>query len=320
MNILNKISGIEAIDKKKIIFDTDLALGEPNKDVDDGLALIMALNSPEIQIMAISAVFGNTKVNNAEKNIHTVLHLFSKEISFPEIILGASNRFDWENRNSLEGISRMAQIIQQYPSEITIVAIGPLTNIALLFHHHPETISLVKELVIMGGSINKWEFNFANDPNATDFVLKLPIPTTVCGYETCCAQKFTNYYYKQLQEKNTPRSRYLTQEIYSWFKLNWKSPQKIHLGRGFYPFDPTAIAYLLQPDLFKGILIPVSHDTVLPTVTGSTGFKFSLNTRVDKVKWAERKSTSLQDKKIWVNWILKIKSKAFMELLMSRLV
>ncbi|MHA1673377.1 MAG: nucleoside hydrolase [Promethearchaeota archaeon] len=317
---MSKISSKKTTNIKKIIFDTDLALGERNKDVDDGLALIMALNSPEIEIVAVSAVFGNTKVKNAEKNIHTVLNLFSGEIALPEIILGASNRYDWDKKISLEGISRMAQIIQKHPSEITIVAIGPLTNIALLFHHHPETISLVKELVIMGGSINKWEFNFANDPNATDFVLKLPIPTTICGYETCCAQKFTKFHYEKLEENNTPRSRFLTQEIYSWFKLNWKSPQKLHLGRGFYPFDPVAVAYLLKPELFKGVLIPVYHDSIPSTFKGSTNFKFSLNTRIDKVKWAERRSASQQDKETWVNWTLRIESDEFMELLLRRLV
>ena len=160
---------------------------------------------------------------------------------------------------------------------------------------------------------------FANDPNATDFVLQLPISTTICGYETCCAQKFTEDHYQQLQEKNTPISRYLSHEIYSWFKLNWKNPQNLHLGRGFYPFDPTAIAYLLKPELFQGLLIPVVHDTVPSTFKGSTKFKFSLKTRVDRFKWAKRRDLSSQEKKTWVNWTLKIKSKEFMDLLMSRL-
>lgn len=316
---MNNLSNREGQFVHKIIFDTDLSLGESNKDVDDGLALIMALNSPEIQIIAISAVYGNTSQQNAFQNAKNLQKLYPKESSYPEIIAGASERDDWVNHKLLAGITRLAQIIKINPSELTIVAIGPLTNIALLFYHFPETIHLVKNLIIMGGSINKWEFNFANDPNATNFVLQLPVPTTICGYEVCCAQKFTNIQYRQLQKKNSSRARYLTKEIYSWFKLNWKSPQKLHLGKGFYPFDPTAIAYLLKPDLFKGILLPVSHDTITNTFQGSTKFKFSLHTRVDRTQWDQRHNLSLTEKKSWVNWTLKINSQEFMDLLLSRL-
>ncbi len=319
MNLLQKTSSSAISVPKKIIFDTDLSLGEPNKDVDDGLALIMALNSPEIHIMAISAVYGNTSMKNAQKNCHDLLNLYSLDVPNPEILAGATDRRAWEEKEVLSGITRMAQIIQDNPSEISIVAIGPLTNIALLFHHYPETMPLVKNLIIMGGSINKWEFNFANDPNATDFVLPLPLPTFICGYETCCAQKFTQHHYRQLQGKSTPRSRYLTHEIYSWFKLNWKNLQKLHLGRGFYPFDPTAIAYLLKPGIFQSILIPATHDTISSDFQGATRFKFTLKTRVDRGKWAQRKVLTPQEKKTWVHWTLKIDSQKFMELLLSRL-
>lgn len=319
MNLLGKTSSSAIIVQQKIIFDTDLSLGEPNKDVDDGLALIMTLNSPEIHIVAIFAVFGNTSLKKAEKNIHDLLNLYSIETFYPEIITGATDRSDWEKKKVSSGITRMAHIIQENPSEISIVAIGPLTNIALLFYKYPETMSLVKNLIIMGGSINKWEFNFANDPNATEYVLHLPIPTFICGYEVCCAQKFTRDHYRQLQEKSTLRSRYLTHEIYSWFKLNWKNPQKLHLGRGFYPFDPTAIAYLLKPELFQGILIPATHDTVPSDFQGATRFKFALKTRVDRVQWAQRKVLTPQEKQTWVHWALKIDSQKYMKLLLSRL-
>ena len=316
---MSKITSSDFPQQHKIIFDTDLSMGEPNRDVDDGLALILALNSPEIKIMALSAVFGNTTVIKAEKNIRDLLQLYPNEAYYPEIIVGASDRNAWEKRSSIRGISRMAQIIHQHPSEITIVAIGPLTNIALLFHHYPETRSQVKELIIMGGCINKWEFNFANDPNATDYVLQLPIPTTVCGYETCCAQKFTDHHYQLLREKKTPRAKYLMKEIYSWFKLNWKNPQKLHLGRGFYPFDPTAIVYLLYPEFFKGIMIPATHDMIPSDYQRETKFKFALKTRVDRTKWARRHKLSPLKKKKWVNWTLKIDSKEFMEVLLARL-
>ncbi len=91
----------------------------------------------------------------------------------------------------------MAQIIHQHPSEISIVAIGSLINIVLLFHYFPETRSQVKELIIIGGCINKWVFIFANDPNATDCILQLPISTSIKKFKSFLSEKIL--FYNKLQ-------------------------------------------------------------------------------------------------------------------------
>ncbi len=300
----------------RVIIDTDLALSEKGKDVDDGLAVIMALNSPELDVIAISGVYGNTKLENVSKNVPRLLALFPEKENLPEYIEGAAGYEDWKLKSKLPGIARMAEVIKAN-APVTVVPIGPLTNIALLLYFYPDVIDYIEELVVMGGSLNKWEFNFANDPPATDFVLKSALPTTICGYETCMAQKFTKAHYKLLKTKKTPRSDYLVKNIKGWLKLN-SIVKKKGEERGFYPFDPTAIAYVIRPDLFESELLPVSHTNI--DKGKHRKLDFSSITVMDEEMKAMKAELSEQELKTWVNWTLQIKSSKFMELLMERLV
>jgi non-specific riboncleoside hydrolase len=293
----------------KIIIDTDLAMGEFAKDVDDGLALIMALNSPEVDVVAISGVYGNTKLKNVSKNVPKLLEMFPEKSEIPEYIEGASSYIDWREKKELPGIVRLREIITEN-APITLVPIGPLTNIALLFHFYPELLSngSIDKLVIMGGALDKWEFNFANDPSATNYVLNLPITSVICGYEVCMAQKFTREHYNQVKEKNTPRSNFIIKEIKSWLKLN----EIFGKGniKGFYPFDCVAISYVIQPDLFI-------ESEEIPVYSTNTHKKRPW--KLDFSTKTYRKEKKSAKKETWVTWTKKIDSKSFMKLLMQRL-
>lgn len=293
---------------KRIIIDTDLALGEFLKDVDDGLAITMALNSPELDVVAISGVYGNTSLKNVSKNVPELLSRFPEKQNLPEYIEGASSYIDWRNKVKLPGISRMREVIEKN-APITLAPIGPLTNIALLFYHFPEILEnkWVEELVIMGGALDSWEFNFANDPAATQFVLDLSIPTVVCGYETCMAQKFTREHYEILKKKDTLRTRLMVKEIKGWLKMNeliFRSKPK-----GFYPFDTIAITYLLNPDLFKSDKISVYSTNV----DKKRYKKFDFSTKT------HQRDNSTDDTGSSVFWTKKINSEAFLRLLIDRL-
>lgn len=302
---------------KTIIIDTDLAMGEFGKDVDDGLALIMALNSPELNLIAISGVYGNTKLKKVSENVPKLLSMFPDKSPIPQYVEGASSNKDWREKTKLAGISRLREIIEQN-APIIVVPIGPLTNIALLFHHYPEILlnKWVEKLVIMGGCLDKWEFNFANDPAATEYVLNLSIPTVICGYETCMAQKFTREHYNLLKLKRTPRSEFIVKKIKAWLKINELGSKNGDL-KGFYPFDPVAIAYMLRPDMFESDKIPVSSTNV--DKKKYRKLDFSSISYKNQNLWEKREKLSDPEKHSWVDWTMKIDSEKFMELLMERL-
>jgi non-specific riboncleoside hydrolase len=283
--------------------------------VDDGLALIMALNSPELKIISISGVYGNTKLKNVSKNVPRLLSLFPELTSKPEYIEGASSYKDWQKKTDLPGIARMYELIKTQ-APVTLVPIGPLTNIALLFHQYPDVIQYIEEMVIMGGCLNKFEFNFANDPDAADFVLNFPLPKVVCGLEVCCAQRFTKAHLKQVEARNTARSKYITSGIQGWLKFN-SLFSKLGGDRGFFPFDPTAIAYLLQPDLFTLELFPIS----VMGKSKSRIWKFDLTNKaiIDKNRMHLADNITDNQKKSWVRWAQTIQSHEFMNLLLDRL-
>ncbi|MHA1110916.1 MAG: nucleoside hydrolase [Promethearchaeota archaeon] len=301
----------------RIIIDTDLALGEFMKDVDDGLAIVMALNSPELNVVAISGVYGNTTLKKVSGNVPRLLSRFPEKEKLPEYIEGAESYRDWMKKTKLPGITRLRKVVEEN-APVTMVPIGPLTNIALLFYHYPEILknNWVEKLVIMGGCLDKWEFNFANDPASTDYVLQLPIPTVICGYETCMAQKFTRDNLTALELKKTSRSNPMIKEIKGWLKLN-EMVMKKGESRGFYPFDPVAIAYVLRPDLFESDKIPVTSTNV--DKKKYKKFDFSTKTYVNQDVLDQKESLSDSEKLSWVDWTMKIDSDKFMELLMERL-
>lgn len=294
-----------------IVIDTDLALGEFGKDVDDGLALIMALNSPEIEVGAVTGVYGNTRWEHVYKHLRHLRDMFPVEKRFP-IWMGARGPQDFKEMSHLTGIDHLAHFIREHPHDVTLVPIGPLTNIALLFSSHPDVVPLVRELVIMGGKVNAFEFNFGNDGPATDAVLQAPIPKFIAGIEVCTAQRFTTAHYALLRTRDTPRTRYLLQGIRNWLWIN-RLASAGSLGRGgFFPFDPTAIAYLIRPAIFKSIRVPARH---VHKYKGPFFWRYGgAWTYLDKQAWQAQKVEPW-----WSRWGWRIDSVAFLDLLLERL-
>ncbi len=271
----------------------------------------MALNSPELEVGAITGVYGNTRWEHVRHNLNRLRSLFPDHPQFP-IWMGARNPADFANKNRLPGISRLASFIKEHPHQATLVCIGPLTNAALLFHFFPETVSLLSELVIMGGYLNHFEFNFGNDGAATDVVLQAELPKFISGFEVCLKQKFTTAHYDKLREHSTPRTRYLLQGLRTWLWINRLTSAGSLSKGGFYPFDPTAIAYLIRPDLYHSVQIPARH---VHKNKGPLPWRSSKAwTYVDKTAWETRRKETW-----WSNWALRINSTAFLDLLLERL-
>lgn len=190
---------------KPIIFDVDTG-------IDDALAMAYALNSPELEILGFTTCFGNVPVEEAARNTLAVVEKLGKHVPvflgaeksltrgmkerYPKHIHGEDglgNTLDEDPTRTVEAESATDFIIDQVkklPNEITIIAVGPLTNLALAVNKFPEIVSLVKEVVIMGGAVYVpgnvtpyGEANIVSDPEAADCVFQSGLPVTLVGLD-----------------------------------------------------------------------------------------------------------------------------------------
>ncbi|XP_050454144.1 uncharacterized protein LOC126852902 [Cataglyphis hispanica] len=172
---------------RKMIIDTDAG-------ADDALAIMLALlyetKTHDIEILAITATYGNTYLNNVEQNVLKTLTIANR--SDIPVYSGAQkpliNMYESTDYFGKDGFGDfnftktitakvdkskhasvlLVELVKQYPGEITIVTLGPLTTIAIAIALEPNFLHLVKQHVIMGSSVdsNKIEFNFKNDPES----------------------------------------------------------------------------------------------------------------------------------------------------------
>jgi inosine-uridine nucleoside N-ribohydrolase len=197
----------------RLIIDCDPAFGIPGADIDDCLAIALALRSPDVVVDAITVVAGNVGVGRGEQAARRLLELAGR--SDIPVYLGAARPLiepDEAWRSELDGrggrstavrlwkgvesvpeigireasIPAAAAIIErvmQAAGEMTVVAIGPLTNIAIALSLEPRLAGALKSLVVMGGAIHVTgsanELNFGYDPEAANIVLTSGAPVTV---------------------------------------------------------------------------------------------------------------------------------------------
>lgn len=209
---------------KKVIFDTD-------PGTDDALALMLALNSPELDLRAITVVPGNVTASQGLENALRMVSLANR-CDIP-VAAGAQHPLFqklitaefWHGKNGLGNIELPAskcqvashfgpdliiQMVHAAPHEITLVPVGPLTNIALAVLKDPSIVPLVKEVILMGGSIAggnvnaSAEANIYNDPEAAQIVFQAGWPLTMVGLDVGDKTLFSKKYLDQLSQTHGP--------------------------------------------------------------------------------------------------------------------
>lgn len=176
---------------ERVLLDVDLAMGAPGSDIDDGFALALALADSEIELELVTTVNGNTDADTATALTLELLHRLGR----PDVpvVRGATRPLvrprarqgslpaDVPAREAKEGTAAQAMVdlVRANPGEITVVAVGPLTNVALAMRLDPGFAGALKSLVIMGGVFEgqtnnaamPGEFNIWCDPEAAAVVL-----------------------------------------------------------------------------------------------------------------------------------------------------
>ncbi|GHO89745.1 nucleoside hydrolase [Dictyobacter formicarum] len=250
----------------RIILDTD-------PGIDDALALFLALSSPEIQLEAITTVTGNVDVEHTTYNALALLTLTGRT-DIPvargsrEPLVG--NRLHASHVHGEHGVGQALlpqpniQPVEQHaveliiekimgnPGEITLVEIGPLTNLALALHREPRIAQAVREVVIMGGALltpgnvtPSAEFNIYADPHAAHVVLKAGWPIRMVTLDTTNRTPLTQAQAMEFAQGESAIKTCIRQMFAHYFDIY----APLYGQPDFHMHDPLCLASVFQPDL-----------------------------------------------------------------------
>ncbi|HDX8642390.1 pyrimidine-specific ribonucleoside hydrolase RihA [Aeromonas dhakensis] len=261
---------------------------------DDAIALILALASPELKVLAVTTSAGNQTPDKTLNNALRILTLLGRD-DIP-VATGAPKPLAREliiadnvhGESGLDGpklpdpafapvamtaLELMASCLRESPEPVTLVPTGPLTNIALLLAAHPELKSKIARIVLMGGAAGagNWtpaaEFNIYVDPEAADMVFKSGLPITMCGLDVT--------HQAQVMDEDIERVRAITNPVaqcvaglLDFFMIYHRDPKWGFAGAPLH--DPCTIAWLLAPALFHGVECRVDIETGGTHTSGMT--------------------------------------------------
>jgi len=234
--------------KKRVIIDSDPAIGVRFRDIDDGLAILFLLASPEVTLEGITVNFGNVKAPLGYRVAQEVLKVAQREIP---VYLGAQSKHDLGKPNP--AVDFMLETVNKNPGEISLLAVAPLTNVATAMMLDKTFARNLRELIIMGGSVNFGifayigEFNFHLDGKAASLVTSYPISKAVITSDVCTHAVFQDRHLKRFQQNTRAVSKYLAEKIPHWLNINKKV---FYRKKGFFPWDVVAAAFLVDRSLF----------------------------------------------------------------------
>ena len=273
---------------RKIIIDTD-----PGQD--DAVAILLALASPEIDVLGITAVAGNVPLPLTEKNARIVCELAGR----PDVRVFAGcdaplarplvTAEHVHGKTGLDGpqmadptmplqdqhaVDVIIQTLREEPSgTVTLVPVGPLTNIATAFQRAPDIIARVREIVLMGGAYfavgnitPAAEFNIYVDPEAAKIVFAAGVPLVVMPLDVTHKALTTRARIDAFRAMGTR----VGDMVAAWTDFFERFDMAKYGSEGAPLHDPCTVAYLIDPSLFSGRLINVEIETGSELTLGMT--------------------------------------------------
>jgi purine nucleosidase len=257
---------------KKVIFDTDIG-------VDDAMALLFLHYSPDVELKAIVSGFGNADIDTTTRNALYIKERFKIDApvyrgagvpigdrlgnGYPDFVHGSNGLGDIEivepstQAEALPGPEAIVELARRYPQELSIVAVGRMTNLALALDLCPELPNLVKEVVVMGGSFGYndhrgnvspvAEANIGGDPQAADKVFTSGLALTIVGLDVTHETIVTEQFFDMLRETAGAAGDF----VYRISRFYVDFHQRITGSSACPIHDSSAVAYLLNPDLYQ---------------------------------------------------------------------
>lgn len=262
------------MEKIPVIIDTD-----PGHD--DAIALMLALASEQLDIRGLTVVAGNNTIENAVNNTIRILEHFGKSIGVYQgaarpMVQAQEIPVDIHGSSGLDGTSLpeargkagtrnavqfLEDELRSSPERITLIAIGPLTNIGTLLLAAPELKDKIGAICIMGGAAlggNKTpvsEFNIWQDPEAAQIVFSSGIPLTMCGLDVTYKSSLTEADVDRIAAIDN-KAGTLAREILTFYG----NAIKDRGNQGIAIHDAVAVAKILRPELFRSELYNVVID------------------------------------------------------------
>ena len=270
------VNGQPNAPSRRVIIDTDFAL--PPQD--DGLALALALNSPELDIVGITTVTGNFNLARANADVLRMLEMTghskipvyagaARPLVHAKSDYAMSQHGEWwsdapapeppggfagKTLESEAAADFLVRTVTADRGQIEIIALGPLTNLALALQRQPSFAGAVKRLVIMGGAVASLpdgagnvtpnaEFNFWVDPEAARIVLRSGIPIELSALNVSRKTALTKHWYERLVANDTPLTQLIRSQMDQVFV---KTPT-----RSLLMFDEVAVASAIDPTLVR---------------------------------------------------------------------
>lgn len=227
-----------------VLLDADNTLGLPGQEIDDGLTLLYLLGRADIDLLGMTTVFGNGPIRKVRRATEELLEVVDR----PNLPLhhGAGGAGDVET----DAARFLAETVAARPGEVTVLAIGPLTNVYAASLLDPDFFANVKQVACMGGYLHPLkigehylgELNLSADPAASAAVLHGGAPLTLMNGHICLQAAFTAEDLQRLD--HWPAA--LQEIIASWRQTFGKAFDVPH----FYLWDLVPAVYLSYPTLF----------------------------------------------------------------------
>jgi inosine-uridine nucleoside N-ribohydrolase len=250
------------------------------------MAIFMALASPELDVVGLTTIFGNAATINTTRNARVLLDAAGRH-DIP-VAAGAENSLTgqyvgpvpWVHGHNGLGDATIAEpscppiaapaheflysMVTASPGAITLLAVGPLTNLGLALQQHPDIVDLVSEVVVMGGNAlvpgnatPVAEANINNDPEAADLVFGASWRVTMVGLDVTHKVNLSGAAIDRISAVDTPMAALLGEAI-PLYRNFFETRNHVD---GIFVHDPSAVAYLLDPDAFTTAQWPIRVET-----------------------------------------------------------
>lgn len=294
---------------RRILIDTD-------PGIDDAMAIFYALASPELEVVGLTTIFGNAATTICTTNALRLLEIADR--SDIPVAAGAVRPLAMEYRGPADfvhgadgqgnaalppptstpvGVDAAHFIIDTVmasPGEITLVPLGPLTNVALAMLIEPRLGANLAGMVLMGGNAFSAgnasptaEANIINDPEAADIAFGADCPIVMCGLDVTERTFMSDAQIAAMGRVDNPRAQHLARILPHYRDFYFR-----RLGMaGIWVHDSTTITYLLAPQLYEAVSMPIRVDTSHGISRGKTWAARGSSDR--EAPWAGRRPVTI---------------------------